>query len=187
MKKNVNNTFKKHIIIYVLRVLIRPSFIYHGNIIFKWSNNNIWLYNTLEWPLTNFVLKRTYDPKYIVCEGRNCLHFMITIYNRTLLFTLCLYVWIYGVHVAVCVSLWRNVQQIHFSSMVSFLCVGVNESPLPMVSLQSCVLSEMFQQQFRLNLSCRGSAWKYRWASDTSARVPKAPGIYQRAAEVDSI
>lgn len=57
-----------------------------------------------------------------------------------------------------------------------------------MVPLHSCVLSMMLlQQQSRLNLLCRGSAWKHRWALDTSAWIPRAPGIYQRTAEVDSI
>ncbi len=71
--------------------------------------------------------------------------------------------------------------------MVFCVCKGVTESIESTVFLHACVLSMMLQQQFKLNLSCCGSAWKHRWALDTSAQGPWGPGIYQRTAEVDSI
>lgn len=149
----------------------------------------------------------TYDPKYIVCEGKFCsttekLFILFLQFPGlqlgTFIFTLCaVFVCVFmSVRVDIwCVCDCLCVKECAADTLfghvtfhtVFHVCVGVNKSPVSMLYLHSCVVSVMLQQQFRLNLSCCGSAWKHRWALDTSARVPKAPRIYQRIAEVDSI
>ena len=119
----------------------------------------------------------TRDLRYTLCKG------------NTLPVLCAVYVWVsMSVHVDICACICdckclcvkECAADTFFGhvtfDMVSCVCVGVNESLVSMAPLHSCVLSMMLQQQFRLNLSCCGSAWEHRWALDTSAQGPRGPG-----------
>lgn len=142
----------------------------------------------------------THYLKYILCERKYCSSiekwFILLLQSpiielSILIFPLCaVYMCVQICAYGYMVYMWLSLCEGMCSRYTFWPCNpphGILSLGWSMVSIHFCVLSMMLQQLFKLNLSCRGSAWKHRWALDTSVRVPKAPRIYQRTAEADSI